>query len=228
MTDADRLKTIIDLWEDQGRVSAEDLEFFAAALQAGEFFAARNSKLLPLMRRDYEASEMSELMERLQSDSDTTRFQRSTSKRAGLQRAAWKATAGVAAVLAVAFVSYGFGYRQAAHRTEEAQTASIAEAQSPRDAEPVPAGNGVSVRFRVVAPGASQISVVGDFNDWDPQITPMEQAQDGETWIVTTELEPDRAYTYNFVIDGTQFIPDPAAGRTIQDSFGGEKSVISL
>lgn len=40
--------------------------------------------------------------------------------------------------------------------------------------------NGYS--FRVWAPNAASISVVGDFNGWDPAISPMTRSEDGEIW----------------------------------------------
>lgn len=38
------------------------------------------------------------------------------------------------------------------------------------------------VRFSVWAPHAQKVSVVGDFNDWNPETHPMERAEDGEIW----------------------------------------------
>lgn len=38
------------------------------------------------------------------------------------------------------------------------------------------------VRFSLWAPHAQKVSVVGDFNHWDPEANPMERAEDGEIW----------------------------------------------
>ena len=35
--------------------------------------------------------------------------------------------------------------------------------------------------FRLGAP-CPKVSVVGDFNDWNPETHPMERAEDGEIW----------------------------------------------
>ncbi|MEG1819910.1 MAG: 1,4-alpha-glucan branching protein GlgB [Oscillospiraceae bacterium] len=43
-------------------------------------------------------------------------------------------------------------------------------------------GNEDEVVFRVWAPNAQSISVVGDFNDWDPLADPMCQLDDGSIW----------------------------------------------
>jgi 1,4-alpha-glucan branching enzyme len=44
------------------------------------------------------------------------------------------------------------------------------------------------------------VSLVGDFNNWDPQATPMEQRGRG-SWRVTLDLPPGQ-YGYKFVADG--------------------------
>ena len=44
-----------------------------------------------------------------------------------------------------------------------------------------PAGSGKTI-FRTWAPGASAVSVVGDFNGWDPQKNPMRRVSDGGIW----------------------------------------------
>ena len=40
---------------------------------------------------------------------------------------------------------------------------------------------GDNVTFRLWAPGAQNVSVVGDFNDWNPQLNPMKKI-DGGCW----------------------------------------------
>jgi hypothetical protein len=67
-----------------------------------------------------------------------------------------------------------------------------------------------SVRFVHVAPGAASVSLVGDFNQWNPGAIPLRRLGDG-TWIVDVPLTPGR-YAYAFVVDG-RIVMDPAAPR---------------
>ena len=79
------------------------------------------------------------------------------------------------------------------------------------------------VQFVYVAPKAKQVSVVGDFNDWDPSATPL--AVHGGVW--SRELEvPVGRHDYAFGIDGARWVADPTAPRAPADEFGGERSVI--
>ncbi|MFN2566348.1 MAG: isoamylase early set domain-containing protein [Gemmatimonadaceae bacterium] len=81
-----------------------------------------------------------------------------------------------------------------------------------------------SVRFALVAPGASRVSLVGDFNQWDASATPMRQLGDGRLWLVEVPLPPGR-HVYAFVVDG-DVTPDPAAPRAGEEDFGVPSSVV--
>ena len=79
------------------------------------------------------------------------------------------------------------------------------------------------VQFVYVAPTAKRVSVVGDFNDWDPVATPLAMA--GGVW--SRELDvPVGRHDYAFVIDGSRWVADPSAPRAPADEFGGEHSVL--
>jgi hypothetical protein len=84
-----------------------------------------------------------------------------------------------------------------------------------------------TVRFTLVAPGASTVSLVGDFNDWQAGATPMEGPVTDGVWTVTVPLAPGR-YRYAFLVDGTTWMPDPDAPRAIDDDFGRPNSVLTI
>jgi hypothetical protein len=79
-------------------------------------------------------------------------------------------------------------------------------------------------RFALVAPGASRVSLVGDFNQWDASATPMRPLGDGRLWLVEVPLPPGR-HVYAFVVDG-DVTPDPAAPRAGEEDFGVPSSVV--
>ena len=91
---------------------------------------------------------------------------------------------------------------------------------------PLPGEHGgqSTVRFVFVAPYASRVSLVGDFNRWDAKATPMRQLGDGRLWIVELPLPPGR-HVYGFVVDG-DVTPDPAAPRAGEEDFGTPSSVV--
>lgn len=92
--------------------------------------------------------------------------------------------------------------------------------------EPVPertAGDGV--KFVLVAPQAARVSLVGDFNRWDPAANPMERTPTGGTWTVVVPLRAGR-HEYAFVVDGKQWIPDPSAPLAPVDGLGAPNSVV--
>jgi hypothetical protein len=82
------------------------------------------------------------------------------------------------------------------------------------------------IELRLSAP-ASQVMVVGDFNDWDPAATPLRPGNEGGTWTVELRLPPGR-YRYTFLVDGRRWVPDPAEPRAADDDFGAPTSVLTV
>lgn len=82
------------------------------------------------------------------------------------------------------------------------------------------------VTFSVVAPNATKVSVVGDFNQWNPTTLPMKRSADGKLWEVEVRLPLGR-YTYAYLIDG-RLAPDPSAPRASDDDFGKPNSVVMV
>jgi hypothetical protein len=68
------------------------------------------------------------------------------------------------------------------------------------------------VRLMFDDPGARRVAVVGDFNGWRADETPLHRDPATSRWSVTLALR-DGAHRYAFVVDGTRWVPDPAAGR---------------
>ena len=80
------------------------------------------------------------------------------------------------------------------------------------------------VRFVFVAPNARRVSVVGDFNRWNPSAMPMRRSADGRAWLLDIPLTPGR-HVYSFSVDG-DLAPDPAAPQSGDDDFGVPSSVV--
>lgn len=82
------------------------------------------------------------------------------------------------------------------------------------------------IRFSVAAPTAKQVSIVGDFNAWNPKSLPMRRSSDGKYWEIEVRLPVGR-YTYAFMVDG-RLQADPGAPQTTDDGFGSSNSVLMV
>jgi hypothetical protein len=84
-----------------------------------------------------------------------------------------------------------------------------------------------AIQFVLAAPGASQVSLVGDFNGWDSAATPLQPVGAAGVWSVEVPL-PSGRHEYAFVIDGREWRPDPAAPRALANEYGPPNSVITV
>jgi hypothetical protein len=80
-------------------------------------------------------------------------------------------------------------------------------------------------QFVLVAPQAASVSLVGDFNDWDPSRAPMRTAHG--IWATAVPLVAGR-YRYAFLVNGVEWRADPAAPNAIDDEFGTPSSVVTV
>lgn len=122
------------------------------------------------------------------------------------------------AALAAAAVVFAIGLGVGAsllrpHASADATVATATDTPSQR------------VEFVLVAPRASRVSLVGEFNDWDVSATPMRLTNDRGTWSVSVPLSPGR-HVYSFVVDDSTWMPDPQAPLSPERWFGERNSVI--
>ena len=78
------------------------------------------------------------------------------------------------------------------------------------------------VYFRLSAPDAREVAVVGSFSGWQ-EIRPLKKGKAGmwQTWI---NLEPGE-HEYRFLVDGT-WVNDPVSAHRVPNAFGTENSVV--
>jgi chromosome partitioning protein len=86
---------------------------------------------------------------------------------------------------------------------------------------PVPVAGGVL--FRINAPGAHSVSLIGDFNSWDEPVHMNDDDEDG-VWIAIARLDPG-TYEYKFIVDGS-WQNDPTNPVDVDDQHGGRNSVV--
>ena len=83
-----------------------------------------------------------------------------------------------------------------------------------------------AVVFVTLYPRAASVQVAGDFNNWQPEQTPMQKIGDSGVWQTEMNLSPGR-YRYRLVVDG-QWQQDPYNELTELNPFGGFNSVVEI
>jgi len=116
----------------------------------------------------------------------------------------------------------------------EAEDGKIAAAETPQTVETAAKLSdyyGVSqmneaVVFVTLYPRATSVQIAGDFNNWQPEQTPMQKV--GESGVWQTEMNlPAGRYRYRLVVDG-QWQQDPYNELTELNPFGGFNSVLEI
>jgi len=82
------------------------------------------------------------------------------------------------------------------------------------------------VTFDLKYSGAREVSLIGEFNNWEPEAAPM-RLLGGDMWRVTVFLPPG-TYTYKFLVDRKTRIADPQADTIEPDGFGSLNSIITV
>ena len=72
---------------------------------------------------------------------------------------------------------------------------------------------------REAVQSAATVFVVGEFNDWDTQSTPMKKRKDGSYWV-TVDLRRDQNYQYRYLIDEIRWENDWAADAYVPSPYG--------
>jgi 1,4-alpha-glucan branching enzyme len=81
------------------------------------------------------------------------------------------------------------------------------------------------VNFYYAAPSAQSVSLVGDFNGWDPASHPMRRRVDG-WWFIEVQLKHGH-HRYRFLVDGNPVL-DPKSTGTAHDEHDGQVSLVAV
>jgi 1,4-alpha-glucan branching enzyme len=82
-----------------------------------------------------------------------------------------------------------------------------------------------AMTFICLAPQAQSVSLVGDFNQWDPAAHPMKQMVD-KAWMATAELKHGH-HRYAFMVDG-QLTLDPRGQGITRNDKGERVSLVPV
>lgn len=212
--ECERSRETIAAWEEHGRIDEARIDALSHHLSQCSDCRRRFAPLLPLLRRDaglafsLGLSEVEEdegfvagVMERISRSDARVGAVRTHRARPRVLQAAALAAAALVLVVGALLLS-----RQLY----------------------TPGPNEVVVHFVLDAPGARQVALAGSFTGWNPDELIMRHDPGTNRWEIAVPLERGKAYLYNFVIDGTTWIPDPTTDVQVSDGFGGESSLIQM
>ncbi len=131
-----------------------------------------------------------------------------------------------AAALAIGFVTRG------ALSTLDMQPNAIASSAPATNVTAIPASNApaavraVPVPITFDAPGAKNVAIVSDFNDWDSTAAPLTRFGSNGPWTATVNVMPGR-HLYAFMVDG-KLVVDPRAPHAHDLDYGTDASVLMV
>lgn len=79
------------------------------------------------------------------------------------------------------------------------------------------------VVFEYFDPSAAVVTLVGNFNQWNPTVRPLKRDAGGQ-WRATVKLEPG-TYQYKFVVNGDRWEEDPLNLHRVMNEHGTFNSV---
>lgn len=86
------------------------------------------------------------------------------------------------------------------------------------------------VKFRVPKSqieNAHSVHLVGDFNDWDPSATPMDQLKSGD-FTTILYLSPGQEYEFRYLVNGDTWINDQESDSLSPTPYPGvQNSVVA-
>jgi hypothetical protein len=91
----------------------------------------------------------------------------------------------------------------------------------------VDSASGVATRFVLVAPGAESVHLTGDFNSWSREGIALEDLRGTGIWTADVTLPPG-VHQYTFVLNGSEWVPDPSAALQVDDGFGQMNSILVI
>lgn len=113
-------------------------------------------------------------------------------------------------------------------RPGRAVTAALREVYGSLGEVPLsPSVDGNEVHFIYYDPRAEEVTVIGDFNDWEPAATPMHEITPG-MWHAAIPSPRAGTYSYKFLVDGDHWLDDPENSNKAPDGYGGFSTLLYI
>lgn len=72
---------------------------------------------------------------------------------------------------------------------------------------------------------AEKIAVLGDFNNWNPEINPMEKLKNGN-FKTLIELETGKEYQFRYLIDNQNWLNDTEADKLVENNVTSDTNAV--
>lgn len=76
-----------------------------------------------------------------------------------------------------------------------------------------------------VATNAKEVTLVGEFNDWDKEVTLMTKLKNG-SFKTNINLSAGRDYQFRYLVDGKDWINDIEADKYVVNNFSNEDNFV--
>lgn len=140
----------------------------------------------------------------------------------------WSAIGMAAAAAVVGFVARG-QWSTSDERTVSAPTVASIQSAPATTLQPAAATDAdvkpILQQFVFDNARAKRVSVVGDFNTWNPTSAVMTRSSDGGLWSAIIPITPGR-HIYGFMVDDSVFTLDPRAPKVRDADLGTDGSVV--
>jgi 1,4-alpha-glucan branching enzyme len=83
------------------------------------------------------------------------------------------------------------------------------------------------VTFTLPAEEAKNVAVVGSFNEWNSEATPLKKLKNG-SFKGTVDLDAGNSYEFRYIVDGEYVNELEADGLAWNDFAGTDNSILSL
>ena len=91
-------------------------------------------------------------------------------------------------------------------------------------------GKKCRVTFKLTAEqlaDAQKVNLLGDFNGWSPEATPLAARKDG-SFSTTQSLRTGSEYRFRYLVDGKRWMSDDGADGLVPNRFGDLDSIVAL
>ncbi|MCO6461084.1 MAG: isoamylase early set domain-containing protein [Saprospiraceae bacterium] len=78
-----------------------------------------------------------------------------------------------------------------------------------------------------VVNGAKEVVLLGDFNNWDPELGLNLKKQKDGSFKGVLELEKGQEFQFKYLVDGKNWVNDTEADSLVPSPFGEPNSVVS-
>ncbi|OEK07830.1 glycoside hydrolase [Flavivirga aquatica] len=83
------------------------------------------------------------------------------------------------------------------------------------------------VTFSLPAEEANEVAVVGTFNEWNTNVTPLKKLKNG-TFKGTLDLDKDKSYEFKYIVDGVYVNDAEADAYTWNDYAASENGILNI